>query len=344
MITLERQICGVSVKVRTHDEAHLDEWLALWLAERFATRAWVMNHCTNADLPLGIEGGEFDEHAHSGQQTKSKECCATLMAKSLGVSDNRALSHMLKHVSRADIDGAGGPFALYNLVKMMNAEYPDQPVRVMEWAFFALDAKYAEQQEFAASYEEAKKGKIEEVALPDSTVTLARVLIVHTDRKKIVAAAVANPDLRPDAVIQRRSNRQVMIFTILKPSRRLRMGPIVSRLRLGEAKVVNRILTGDQKRQLSGHGFSAGDETWYYNPRGEMILNGANSNKEVPPTKMEFGKVVGAVCWGIRDQLKARSPRRDNKGSSPVIATSAIAQPEVGDEQESVENPEVETS
>lgn len=324
MIQLERQICGVSVKVRTHDEAHLDEWVALWMAERFASRSWVMNHCINAELVLGIEGGEFDEHPRLGQPVKERECCATLMAKSLGIADDRTLSQMIKYVKGADVDGKGGSFALYNLVKMMNAEYSDQPERVLEWTFFALDSKHAEQMEFAASYEEAKKGKIEVVTLEGMSGPTARVLIVHSDRKKMVAAATVNPELRPDVIIQRRSNRQVMIFTVIKAGDRTSMGPVVTRLRLGEAKAASRILTSEQKRELSAPGHAAGDEIWFYNPRGEMILNGSNTAKEVPATRMDFGKILGAVCWGIRDQLRQRLPRAFKNGSVTPAATPLV--------------------
>ncbi|MBI3573297.1 MAG: hypothetical protein HY092_03810 [Candidatus Kerfeldbacteria bacterium] len=311
VITLQRTVVGKPINVETHDQPHLDEIAAMWLVERFASQAWLNQHCPEGTLRLGVGRGEFDEHADAGKPAKADECCLTLVAKSLGVQDNPALIQLIKFVYNVDAKGGGHPFDLYNMVKMLNLQFPTEPERVIEWAVQALEAKYAEQSEFAASVAQIKRASLDEISLHGVTNgPVAKIMTIESDRRMILAAAIADRECRLDVIIQKRSDNRVMIMTSRNSGYAL--GEVVWRLRVKEKDpfAQESAIPWEQRRDLSCEGFGPNDERWFYAKRGEMILNGSHTAPNVPPTGLTLKEIQGCVRRGLLPQLRQRAQKQ----------------------------------
>lgn len=321
-VRLSRTICGQPITIISHAQMHLDEILALWLIEKFATPVWLTKHCVEQTLMLGVGRGEFDEHpVAAGDQRTKEDCCATLVAKSLGVADNRALGQILKFVFNVDVKGVGQPFDLYNMVKVLNGMYSEDPSRVINWVYEALEAKYAEQLEFAAAIEAANKAKMEKVSVPGGEL---RVLIVHTDNTVVNRAAMSDFGSKPDLLIIKNSRHQVQIFANRKSN--LHLARIARFLRIAEwrARKLNPAVT---EEQLCGQESSHPADCWYYFAvSGEMILNGSIAHPDVPATKLSLPMVLDCIRLGLLS-----APARKNGSSqrpAPSAPSTPIQQPE----------------
>lgn len=291
-IELPQTIAGVALTVITHNQPHLDEIGALWLVERFADTEWLRVHCPNSRLELGVLGGEFDEHPNGASKPAEQLCCMELVARSLGVDQRQELAQLLKTVHLADIEGKAQPTDLYNLVKLFNREYPDDPERVIAWTFLALAVKYAEQLDFVLSLEAVEFAQRILVGTADNAI---RVMVFETDCSAVMKASQFYDQRRqPDVVVQRKTDGHTMIWT--RAASKINLANVAAHLRLAEARV--REDMPPVQNRLSSEGFAEPDTTWYYATRGEMILNGSNT-AEVEPTRLNLDQVLDCLRRGL---------------------------------------------
>ncbi len=307
-IRLWYTIAGHEVVVESHEQMHLDEMLALWMARKFGTAEWVRQHCPNGVLELGVGKGEFDEH-RLDTSSASTECCATLMAQSLGVADDPALQQVLTFVLAADRKGVTHPFDLHNLVKAMNLQFPGDQSRVIAWANEAIEVKYLEQREFGPATEAVKRGEL--IEFPGPKAQPVRVLVVHTDNHLVMKAAFSNLGPKPDLVIQQNSSGQVQMYTRKKSG--IRLGQIVRYLRIAELRergTIARFIREVELREeqagvkllenlLHQQDFVNADDCWYYFIPGEMILNGSHTASDVRPTELRMAMILDCVRLGL---------------------------------------------
>lgn len=295
VVELIRTIAGVEVVVVTHPQPHLDEIGGLWLAEKFADSEWVQRHCPGNKLELGVGRGEFDEHPDGNGQPAGRVCCLDLVARSLGLEQDQALAQLLKFVRLVDVEGKGQPFDLYNMVKLLNFQHPGDPEFVIRWAYTGLDAKYAEQKDFADSLEAVRSAQRIMVGPADNQV---QVMVVESDCGSIMRAAqYLDQRNQPDVVVQRKPTGNTMIWSRQKS--RLDLRHVAANLRIAELQARGLDL-GHQA--LSGEGFVEPDKTWYYTTRGEMILNGSNT-AEVAPTQLNLDAVIDCIKRGLEQFL-----------------------------------------
>lgn len=151
MIGLTIPIAGQTVVVRTHHVPHIDEHSSVWAMIQFGTtqfferyRCWDgISQCWY--VPIGIEGGAFDEHAREGQAAKKDQCAFTLVCEALGVQDNPRLQVILDCVLGHDLAGKAQPKSLAQVSWAMGLQYYNEPAGVVSWMYQALEAKYNQQ-------------------------------------------------------------------------------------------------------------------------------------------------------------------------------------------------------
>lgn len=289
-----RTIGGVDITVESHEKMHLDEIAALWLAEKFGDEAWVRAYCPDGVLRLGVGGGAFDEHQRKGD-LPTEDCCATLMASSLALGDDPALQQLLKFLYNVDVRGNGNPFDIYNAVKLLNEKLPGETERVIAWAYLALDAKYDEQLDFTEALSAVEKAL--HVLVGDSVDggIQRMVIVVESNSKTLVKAAVHTHKHQMAALIKRSpSTGHVQIFT----NRGVMLPETARLIRIAErrrAKMRDEVTEGE----LRGDGFRAGVENWYLNERGQQLLNGSLTATGVPSTKLGIEEITDCVVLGI---------------------------------------------
>ena len=199
---LEDIIDIMITKIITHRRPHADELVALMLLHKFPegekkfpgvskasisflTTGEIGEGKTAKDFPdtifLGCGGGEFDEHATSTRERVEGECCATLVAKSLGIDKEPGLQKILTFVKSEDLKGTKVKNELPMIIKFIHQLSEDYG-KISKWA---EDAYYAEYLSEKNKWEEIKsnpdveklwkelKGKWQRPTL-DSTLALLK--------------------------------------------------------------------------------------------------------------------------------------------------------------------------
>jgi hypothetical protein len=237
-------------EIVTHERPHLDEIVAIWLLRRFGearfpgvSQAKVSYTTTGRRGPdakeseargvlmLGIGGGRFDEHPTLDIGRKAEECCATLVARELGVLDDPSLQKILKFVKSRDLEGNSTPFDLSYLVKLLHPRFPDNPEKVIEWTLVGIEAKYEEQHDFffVARQEFESKARIDEV--PAGTRRL-RIATIESDSESVGKYARSEFGGYAGIVIQKRASGNVSI--LVNKQMGLDMRDVVRMIRLAE--------------------------------------------------------------------------------------------------------------
>ena len=150
-------------KIITHNRPHVDELVALMLLRRFregeqefpGVATAEISFLTTGELPqgktakdfpdtifLGCGGGEFDEHATSQKERVVGECCATLVAKKLGIENNHGLQKILTFVKSEDLKGTKVKNELPMIVKFLHACYQGKDMEIAKWVEDAYFGEY----------------------------------------------------------------------------------------------------------------------------------------------------------------------------------------------------------
>ncbi len=313
-------------EIVTHERPHLDEIVAIWLLRRFGetrfpgvSRAKVSYTTTGRGGPdakesedrgilmLGIGGGRFDEHPTLDNGRKAEECCATLVARELGVFDDPSLQKILKFVKSRDLEGNSTPFDLSYLVKLLHPRFPDNPEKVIEWTLVGIEAKYEEQHDFffVARQEFESKARIDEV--PVGTRRL-RIATIESDSESVGKYARSEFGGHAGIVIQKRASGNVSI--LVNKQMGLDMRDVVRMIRLAERQAkrggqgsgaggLGEPVTDKECEMLAVEGVVRGAEEWFFHERGQMLLNGSLTATGVPPTRLTLDQIREIVSIGI---------------------------------------------
>ncbi len=307
-----RRIAGETVVIETHHQPHFDEILAMWLAERFGNIGFVSKYCPGNILSLGVDGGNFDEHPFDGGPRKEGECCATLVAKALGVADDPALEKILKFGLNTDL-GKGQPFDIAAMVKLFHQEFPNNPFVAIDWVHQALDAKYAEQYSFHGPTREvfARDAKIETITGPRGPIRVATIVSDDPNMSKHARSAGAS------IVIQRQNSGNTQIFTNQEAG--ITLFDTATLINLAEQEAEGEVKVGDWK-VLAAEGTIPGGR-WHFFTKGQMLLNGSLTHKDVPPTKLSPEEILKIVKIGVNPKAFEESRAMDCKEG---ICTSTL--------------------
>jgi len=304
-------------RILTHERPHLDEIAAIWLLRRFGdsrfpgvsqaevsfTTVWKLaesglsadEYERNGVLLLGVGGGRFDEHPTLEQGRKADDCATTLVARELGVNDDPTLTKILRFVYAADVLGNSSPFDVSYMVKLLHSQYPSEPQRVMDWALFAIEARYQEQVRFftVVKPEFDAKAKVEEVQVGQRRL---RMVTIESDEDGIHKYARSEYGARAAVVIQRRSSGNVAVLASKQTGVDLK--EVAKLVRMAE-RAAKGLAPLEDEAQLLGEGRVPGAEEWFYHLPGQMLLNGSLTQDDVPATRLSLEQVAGLVRIGV---------------------------------------------
>lgn len=292
-----------------HREPHLDEICAAWLLIMFGGEKFpgakeagiVFEGAGGEDLQglsandleeegivlIGVGGSRFDEHPGPTRFGREDECTSTLVARELGIENDPALQGILKFVKNSDLHAGNHPWDLANLIKAMHSANT-APEDVINFGVMALSAKHAEQVKFLAAQKEDVV--IEEVKGPGDRQLKIFSGITGNDR---FSASCRNQGAA--VVIQQQPSGNVQISTNKKFG--LVMRDTVQVLRIEEQKAKGQVITTDWQA-LASEGKVNGANEWYYQPEGEMILNGSSSCPNTP-THLSLDRIREIVKIGV---------------------------------------------
>lgn len=313
MVGLSRVIAGQTIEVRTHDEPHLDELFALWLAERFGTTAWVAEFCPNG-LALGIEGGPFDDHARrSGVSGNGhgNASCTMLVANSLPLNDEdvRDLKRSVEYVHRVDTQGGCQSFDLNALVRALNV-CGTETERVIALTFEAFDAFYEQQRDFQDALRDIRALRGIEIHLVREARGDAKpplFLVGKSDRRALMAAAMHLYKDRLLAVVLKRSTGHVAILS--NQAMKFPLWEVVREVRIAELERRDIPFRQLGLEKIYQAGTLTEVPEWFYFGPAQQMLNGSWSHPEVPATGLPLRRIVNAVRRGLCRQLELCEPR-----------------------------------
>ncbi|MBU0649454.1 hypothetical protein KJ969_05170 [Patescibacteria group bacterium] len=307
----------------THVRPHLDEIAAIWLLRKFGKKKypgvedaeivfWTLGGETpdgrsaqdwenDGCLLIGTGRGRFDEHPGfngQGESCDRGECAATLVAKDLGVDKLPALKQILKYVKDSDLNGQVRSFDMAVTIQDLNRHFSDAPEKVIDWAISALEAKYGLQREFheTAKHEFENKAEIHDVKFGGQ---IHKVVFIESDNESFSRYARSNYGCQASVVVQKNSRGNVQIHT--NQRKNLTITDIVQMLRLEEQKIKGKMLMTDWN-ELARGGKVEGAEEWYFSVNAGMLLNGALSAPDVPPTNIPFQRIKEIVLMGINPE------------------------------------------
>lgn len=317
----------------THKRPHIDEILAITLLKKFGKEMFpgiqeakivfwengnqLPHGCSPEEyeknehaLLIGIGGGRFDEHPVNGD-SKDEECAATLVAKALGIDEDPTLEKILKFVLNSDVKGVKQPFDLAYLTDLLHREHPDEPERVIQWVFFALEAKYHEQLEFLTDTKNdfEKNAQIEQMNGPRGrTLKMATVVSDSELMSKFARSALGG---NCAIVILKNTKGNVQIFTNKKYE--LILLDVIQIMRYEEQRAKKRLVTTDFKI-LGQEGKVEGAEEWFYQVNGQMLLNGSLTSS-AKPTNLLLDRIKIFVRIGMNpDSFEPKRESRCKKG------------------------------
>jgi len=300
--------------IATHFRPHLDEITAIWLLRKFGREEFAgiekaeIQYWNESDIKqkpedyeaqeiilLGIGRGRFDEHPDSENGRKEDECCATLVARHLGVDEESALKEILNFVKKSDLKACTDSFNPSTVVKDFHREYPDNPEKAIDWAEAMLEVKYRKQEKFLVETKKEfdEKAQVEDVEVNGKTL---KVVTVISDNEQIGSFARSKRGCEAAVVIQKNSRGNVQIF----PNRRygILFYDVAQMIRLEEQREKGRLITTDWK-ELAREGNVKGAEEWFFHEAGQFLLNGSSTAPNVPSTQIPLKQIVKLVKIGI---------------------------------------------
>lgn len=318
----------------THKQAHCDEILAIWQAEKFGdfffpgmatapVEFWDPSDVKKTSeeyekegiFLFGMGGGRFDEHRGENGERKKGMSCALLVALFLGSGEiDMALENLLNFATRRDLKEAnsdGAAFEIPELIKKMwrTGSTSDE---IWEWAYRAFDCVY---EDAAAFYTEAskdfKKAKTYRVKGPRGMIT---VVVGQSDDENFSKFARSRHGARAGIVIQMNGKKDgrkknVQIYTSKRLG--LDMSDSARILRVEEYKLQGLSAPLDWKKFWADlDKEEVPGSRWYRHKEGQMLLNGSLTHDEVP-TKIPFVQIEQIVKFGVDPTAFAPSRKDD---------------------------------
>lgn len=313
--------CPISY-VLTHPNVHLDEIATLWLLTTYMEDQFPgireaefvfegvggqqIAGLSEDDLielgylPLGVGGGDSDEHASTTKEAKTNECTLTLWAEKLGLRNNPELQEIFKYVKHIDTTAGDTPFGLGTLTKSAIGNYPEQISIITRMIFIFLDSKRLDQIRFLDAVEEFLKNAVIEEAQGPRERMIKIAKIKSSGNRDMIRAFRSNEvesKIGPIAVlIQMQNSGHVQIFTNHKQG--VKLSNVARLVRSAEQKKKGEIITTDWQ-ELAKEGTVLGAEEWYLHPSLNMLFNGALSAPNVLPTKLSLDEIFDLVRIGV---------------------------------------------
>lgn len=322
---------------------HPDNIIGLWLLREFGKEAFPGIHEAkiafwnkmppekSADdwemegyLLIDMGGGKFDHH-HDVHIQNKRECASTLIAAYLGIEQRPELKKLLEYVRRDDLEGKGTiskdvidrAFGLSAIVMNLNRDYPEHPEFVIDTVTRIVVAHYHEEYRrkvlMPKEWEQLKAdGKAKQIGIP-TAAGVVNVVSIETDSKSMVGYLRAVKDIQADIVVQRQTSGNTNIVT-RQTTPRLNLKPVISALRIAEAKKKNLSLSGISASELEKPTRLEGIDEWYFDTAANTLQNGGVAAEGVAPTQLTIAEVVAILEQTIPQAIPPRTQVHEDEG------------------------------
>lgn len=294
-----------------------------------ATNEWVRKAKV---LPIGVGGGEFDEHPMQGCARVFGECAATLVAKKLGVIDDPKLEKLLSFANRVNNTATADPNDISSLIKLYHANGQMKVQEIFDWAHEGIAAKYYEEEpsdDFTVEYiaELIRQQNPQDPATGDRWFRVAldaKVLDAHLF-ETVTAAEYKKGFLVPFRGLGRGGKvRDMQIYAVVSDDPRIHR---YARSQFGDRPAVtvqmrstgNVVILSNKYDQIDLRDVSSAIQVeeailrgeripnweelrqelqhgvWYYFVPGQAVFNGSLTSPDTPPTRQELGRIVELV-------------------------------------------------
>jgi hypothetical protein len=286
-------------------------------------------------LMLDLGGGRFDHHAASEDHAS----VTTLVAKTLGIENNKELSKLFQFVLRDEVKGQGiiskdpldRAFGLSGLLMSLNWIYQEHSATVVDLLAPVLTAHIDEQYRrnvlFPTIYQELReKGDVVLQQIRNNG-RVRKVVFVQSDVQGLVGFLRAYRKVDADLVVQRHSSGHTNLIS--KQTQRLLLGRVVARLRAEELRMKEKDVSLVPEGELEQSGRITDVPEWYYDTVTNSIQNGGIALDQVPATKIPFEKIIEIIRAGLEDLAQEQAKKREPVVSRPSIAAVAVAEPSI---------------
>ncbi|HUD02514.1 MAG TPA: hypothetical protein VMR46_00635 [Candidatus Paceibacterota bacterium] len=251
-------------------------------------------------LAIDLGGGPLDHHGSDYSTTE-------LVARYLGVYNDRSLQQLLAYTNRDDKQGKGTvsrdpldrAFGLSGLIASLNKANPKNPQHVVDSILPLLEAHWQSAQEHHVELPAEVERKRAEGAYEEFTVT-------YGNKKLLVSCIVSDKPAMPtylrsmsgphaDVVIQK-SEKTNHLCVLTKQEHKIDLSIVAALIRLREGENAG-IDLGNDPVYLGQTGRIKEVEYWYYDPATNSLLNGGSHSDKVTPSSIEweeFKKIVRA--------------------------------------------------
>lgn len=308
----------------THHEPHPDELVAIILLRLFGRllfpgieTAQIIFWDSGSETPdgksasdwlkrgyllVGVGGGDFDEHPTLGEDRKEGDCAATLVAKYLGIFEERWLARLIDAILHEDENAGSSILDITSMSKKAYALHQDRPEKVMARMLEDLeDLVNAERHVWGPSKKRFDaSAKIELITGADGHAI--RIGIIVSEDRFISRYALHTEGGNCQVFIQKNPKRRgVQIFS--KQGEGLNFIEVVRLIRQNE-RLANGLPAIADRAILAREGTVEGATCWFFHAKGQMLLNQSNTSPGKPPTKLLLSKVVELVKLGLQSPFE----------------------------------------
>ncbi|MBI4811901.1 hypothetical protein HY798_00395 [Candidatus Falkowbacteria bacterium] len=186
------------------------------------------------------------------------------------------------------------PFSLAALTDLLFEKHPNGYKKVADWMEMALEAKRDEQAEF---FSEAAR-EFANALMDKIYVGNNEIIVVSGEADSTAFNAYCRHVAFADVVVQRKSTGHTFVFTRQERGRpTVSLREVAAVIRAMEQEKRDALVTTDW-RALKSPGHAKGAEMWYYH-EAEMLLNGSETAKGLPPTALTLEEVRRAIRIGL---------------------------------------------
>ena len=290
-----------------------DTIIAIFFLRRFGSKAHpcietakvVIDPSPNvSDYPdavfIDIGGGAYDHHGKPDPTTAS-----ALVAKSLGVIGDPALTKLLRYTERDDRYGLGTvskdqldrTFGLSGLIGALNKQFPHDADATVRIVLPLIEAHYTEEakriHEIPAEFAQLKKdGHVTEVDLPAHKL---RAVLIESDNIGLPGFLRAQAGGRYDIVVQRRSSGHINILSRPQKDKKIPLERLAALIRAAEYYMETGTQLVKTFAELSVPARISEVPIWYYDQATNSIQNGGVHTDLTDATKIpwpEFRKML----------------------------------------------------
>lgn len=247
-------------------------------------------------------GGRFDHHLANQASGKREETASSLVAKYLGLVDQKAFQKILAWAKRDDLEGKGTisvdpldrAFGLSGLMMNLNRFFADNPKKVLDYILPLLHYHVLEEQKRAD--ELPKEWEVLQASGDGSVFKLkqgsADLKTAFVKSENIALPGFLRAAKRMDMIIQRRISGHTNIIT--RQERSIDLRPLIEALRKAEA-TKKQISLDVSQNELQKVGSIKQVPEWYYDDAANTLQNGGVSPGDVPATRLSAEEILTLV-------------------------------------------------